>query len=116
MHCLFFKLLEAGPNKTILAEHFFWEWSQNFEKHDNFVLIYYREIGALLDEAVEAANRVPTSCVADFLLRHRPLSQCLDYYDHVVKPAVAQNLINCSTAIRASNQRLLKSYESASKN
>jgi len=111
MEGLFFQLLER--ESATVAEHFFWTWSQEFEKHDDFVLIYHREIGKLLDGAVEAASRLSTACVADFLLRHRPLSRCLDHYERIVKPAVEQNLMNRATAIRASNQRLLKSWENA---
>ena len=102
-------------NGKIILEMFWWQWSQQLESNHNhvFAMTYYTEIKTLLDIGITHVQQsiISHQSKNQFLLRHMPISKCLNHFYTVITIAYNRNILNPVTILQNSNQQILDIFE-----
>jgi len=104
-----------SANGKIILEMFWWHWSQNLESNHShvFAMTYYTEIKQLLDIGISHVKQsiIPDQTKNQFLLRHMPISKCLNHFYNVITIAYNRKILNPVSILQNSNQEILDIFE-----
>lgn len=109
--CLRQKLLHDDNVLRVYLEEFCWMWSSTVAEHDDFIILYFNEVGDALQTFVSFVkadlknnSNIPA---IEYLIRHHHLSMCLDYYENKITPLFKARLLFRLSALSNTNQQLL---------